>query len=54
MSEQPGPGGPNRKPDTDDIAGQIEKATRSMELRDPDAGLPSPTGSSTGSSRLSA
>ncbi|MDH3229307.1 MAG: TRAP transporter small permease [Alphaproteobacteria bacterium] len=40
MSEQPGPGGPNRKPDTDDIAGQIEKATRSMELRDPDAGLP--------------
>lgn len=40
MSEQPGPARPPQKTDTDNIAERIEEATRSMELRDPDEGLP--------------
>jgi TRAP-type C4-dicarboxylate transport system permease small subunit len=42
MSQQSGPGGPNNMPDGEDadIAGHIEEATRSMELRHPDEGLP--------------
>lgn len=40
MSEQPGPPGPTAASADGDIAGHIEEATRRMELRDPDTGLP--------------
>lgn len=38
MSEQPEPGDPSSSTETGSISGQIEEATRKLELRDPDAG----------------